>query len=247
MNAAIQSLSCAESIKCRLEEYLAAVSQALGGQLLGIYIFGSLARGCFNETTSDIDLMVISDSTCSPDAVSQISTAHQRLALAVDAVFISSQQVNHNSVPTPIDFLLKPEGSIIRKAAGSLDFIINRQDVYDCGIAVFGPEAKHLVKAVPWELQKEAITQLYPFVIARFKNPVLMLCRMVYALCNQQLCSKVAAGKWALSAFAAEWSQLINRGLAEYCSGVTANNSNKDTLNQFGRYCSAYIKDHQQE
>ncbi len=45
--------------KPALTEITAYFKQALNDNLVGIYLHGSLAMGCFNSKTSDIDLVIV--------------------------------------------------------------------------------------------------------------------------------------------------------------------------------------------
>ena len=66
-------------IRTIVDELVADVTAACGPRLRGIYIMGSLARGCFSEATSDIDIGVLT-ATHDADDTSRFATitaAHQ--------------------------------------------------------------------------------------------------------------------------------------------------------------------------
>lgn len=46
-------------VREQAERYVAALRQAIGANLVGIYLHGSWAMGCFNPAHSDIDLLVV--------------------------------------------------------------------------------------------------------------------------------------------------------------------------------------------
>jgi predicted nucleotidyltransferase len=48
-----------EELDRQIQCILAEFPKQMGNNLLGIYLHGSLAMGCFNTTTSDIDLLVL--------------------------------------------------------------------------------------------------------------------------------------------------------------------------------------------
>lgn len=51
--------SCPDMPNQQIQRLLAAFPEQLEGNLIGIYLHGSLALGCFNPITSDIDLLVL--------------------------------------------------------------------------------------------------------------------------------------------------------------------------------------------
>lgn len=50
---------CHEGTNRQIQLLLVELTKQLEGNLIGVYLHGSLALGCFNPTTSDIDLLVI--------------------------------------------------------------------------------------------------------------------------------------------------------------------------------------------
>ena len=50
---------CPASIQTQLEQLIAEIHSYLASGLVGIYLHGSLAMGCFNPNRSDLDLLVI--------------------------------------------------------------------------------------------------------------------------------------------------------------------------------------------
>jgi predicted nucleotidyltransferase len=63
-----------------LAELLAGVCGTLGGQLVGVYLDGSLATGDFSEHSSDIDALVVTEETLSDEVIAALRTMHAQLA-----------------------------------------------------------------------------------------------------------------------------------------------------------------------
>jgi predicted nucleotidyltransferase len=53
--------SCPDETDYQIQHLLAELTKQLEGNLIGIYLHGSLALGCFNPATSDIDLLVLTN------------------------------------------------------------------------------------------------------------------------------------------------------------------------------------------
>ena len=57
--ANIRLLMCPETVKSRVTEYAASLDELLGDDLLGVYLYGSVARGCYHPARSDVDTIVV--------------------------------------------------------------------------------------------------------------------------------------------------------------------------------------------
>jgi predicted nucleotidyltransferase len=239
----MQKLSCTNELESGIVAYAMALSEALGGSLLGIYIYGSLARGCYHPATSDVDIIVVvRDSYVIPDDV-VILQAHDVVGAPVDAVFVTESQVSADVFPTPVSFLMKPvQGhTICHRPEGIGDFLLQRQDAHEAGSTVAGRPACEAIRPVPWTLLAESLDFLLPHIVPSFKNPILMLSRIAYAHTFRRLCSKQDAGEWAAKAFGERWRMLIETALAEYASGTPATGVPRAVLQEYEQYCTGYI------
>lgn len=239
----INVLACSRAVKEKLVSYSAGLADALGGCLIGLYLYGSLARGCFHPATSDVDIVAVVDGARAESALAAVSRVHQDTDIPIDAVFVTSEQLNTDRFPAPVDFLIKPlsDGEIVRLPDGSRDFPLQRQDVQECDVALFGPSPRELVQPVPWHLLAQSLDYLFPYIVPRFKNPVLMLCRIVYAYAHRKLCSKQDAGKWAMETFEQRWLTMIEEARKHYSDGIPAAHDSAGHLSSFQDYCAAYI------
>ncbi len=169
----------------------------------------------------------------------------QRAAnLPLDAVFVTAEQVDVNVFPPPVAFLVKTfagESKVVVLPEGNRDFLLQRQDLYEAGLTLYGPPARELLHPVPWPLLAQSLDYLLPHIIASFKNPVLMLCRIAYAHNHRSLCSKTQAGVWAAEALDARWKPLIQTALSEYARGVTPSAIPKESVGLFEKWCEGYM------
>lgn len=243
--AIIARLLCTDDVRQAVAAYAAGIAEILGGELVGCYLYGSLARGCFHPRTSDVDVLVVSEGPCRDDAVRRICLAHDQIRIPADAVFVTKGQIALDRAPTPVDFTIKPGLGVraIRSPEGSRDFLLVRQEVLDCDMALVGAPACEVVRPVPWPLLACSLDYLLPNILPHFKNPALMLCRVAYAFANRSLCSKQAAGEWALAALAPRWHGMVQNALEKYRSGVADNHGADEELYAFERYCVEHIAD----
>jgi hypothetical protein len=73
------STRCA-AVDAVLEALFAGVRDALGPQLVGVYLDGSLAAGDFAECSSDIDVLVVTEGVLPDEVVAALGAMHARLA-----------------------------------------------------------------------------------------------------------------------------------------------------------------------
>ena len=237
----IQRLKCPDCIKEGVSTYTTHVAEAIGDHFVGMYIHGALARADFRPKASDVDTTTVSSVSCSNATLARVLVVHERLSIPIDATFVTQSHIEVDETPTPIDFLIKRMGTVVRLPEGRTDFIINRQDLYECGIALAGPSSSEVFRPVPWKTLAAALDGLCPFILPRFKSPELMLSRICYAFANRRLCSKREAGQWALGEFDERWRGMIESALRDHAEGVTSSRTPEEALGSFEQYCARYI------
>ena len=66
-------------VSALVEALLDGVRDALGGNIVGIYLRGSLALGDFNVETSDVDILVVTDKRVSSSEYEVLERLHTRI------------------------------------------------------------------------------------------------------------------------------------------------------------------------
>ena len=244
----IQALQCPDLLKHKIAAYCAEMIEVLGNDLVGVYLYGSLARGCYHSAASDVDIIVVTRGQCKELDTSAILQVHRNVGVPIDPVFITEAQLRIDAFPTQVLFLVKPtldykNERIVYVPEGRGDFLLQRQDVYEAGVALVGALPKDQFNSVPWPLLAQSLDYLFPYIVSHFKNPALMLCRIAHAWTHHNLSSKKQAGEWATEALGGQWSPVINTALAEYANGVTNSIIPATTLSEFEDFCSGYIND----
>ena len=172
-----------------LGNYVTQLQRCLKNDLLGVYLYSSLARGCHNPATSDADIIVVlRDGFTQPD-MDLLYQIEQNVSVPIGALFVTESKLNDDVCSTPIAFLVPPK-CIEQSHMGSL-FLLDRQDAYEAGIALIGPSPKDMIRPVPWEALTSSLDFLFPYIVPHFKNSVLMLCRITYT--ENVKCSETAS------------------------------------------------------
>ena len=90
----------------QINNLLAAFEQALDENLIGIYLHGSLAMGCFNPVRSDIDLLVVIQHGMSVETkrdIVQTLLASSLSPAPIEISFLVEQDIHPFHHPLPFD------------------------------------------------------------------------------------------------------------------------------------------------
>ena len=216
-----------------LDLLLSSASAVLGNQLVGMYLYGSLATGDFNPETSDIDFLVVTTSSLSDKTLADLEDMHHRLwksglkwAAKLEGSYIPKRDIRRHdprSGPCPT----VNEGQFYLDQRGS-DWIIQRHVIRESGIVLAGPDPKTLIDPVsPNDIRKAVKGVLQEWWFPMLENPtwlqkhgveyhafaILTMFRAIYALEHGTIVSKPEAARWAQKKLGGEWSQVIEQAL----------------------------------
>ena len=212
---------------------LVDVKEILGKHFLGMYLYGSLANGDFDEH-SDIDVLIVTDGELSEDVFSAVQKMHKHIngldspwAKQVEASYIPQAALRRfdpmNKLHPHMD---RGDGEVLHMMSHESDWIIQRYLLREHGIVITGPSLRDLIDPVSSGALRQAVTDVLPFWVnpildepAQIKKRgyqsfiVLSLCRMLYTLRQGKVLSKAAAAQWALENLDPRWRALIERAL----------------------------------
>ena len=210
-----------------------SVKKILQSQFVGMYLFGSLANGDFDQH-SDIDVLIVTDGEISSDTFSALYEMHTRIA-EIDSPWAVQQEVSYipqsalrrfdpaNNYHPHLD---RDKGERLHWMAHESDWVIQRYLLRENGILISGPDLRTLIDPVePHELRQAVVNVLPLWANSILDQPslikgrgyqsycVLSLCRILYTLQNKSILSKRAAAKWGLEILDARWKPLIERAI----------------------------------
>jgi predicted nucleotidyltransferase len=240
------AVTAAERLAERLAEELAAI---LGDDLLGVYLHGSVAMGCFNPDRSDIDLLVVTREALSlarRRSVVALMLARSGVPYPIEMTLMTADQVRPWRHPAPFEFHYsemwrKPlaeqlaHGQLVEAQSGGMpmtdpDLAAHITTLRARGRALLGEPIQAIFPEVPDEDFREAIladlgsvhpdSQIYS---------VLNACRVLAYLDGNGVLSKAEAADWALGRLPAAHQETVakahsayRRGAAEPCSSQEA-------------------------
>lgn len=216
-----------------LDLLLTNISQVLGNQLVGMYLYGSLASGDFDLETSDIDFLVVTTSTLPDKTITDLETMHHRIwnsglkwAARLEGSYIPRRDIRRHdprSGPCPT----VNEGRFYLDKRGS-DWIIQRHIIREQGIILAGPDPKTLIDPVnATDIRRAVKGVLNEWWFPMLEDPtwlrehgseyhayaILTMCRALYSLENGTIVSKPVAARWVQEKLGGDWSKVIEQAL----------------------------------
>jgi predicted nucleotidyltransferase len=239
-------------IRAFVERVIGAFRERLGEALVGVYLHGSLAMGCFRRARSDLDLLVMVRGAL---AVGTRRDLARMLVALSDArptpgdLELSVLQERHTRAfahPSPFELHYSEDWKeAIRR--GETDFAKENRDrdlaahctvtrargVHLCGAPIaeaFGP--------VPWEAYKDAVLYDFDWLVDAenvLESPVyavLNLCRVLQQLVEEPgtvVASKEEGGLWGLAHLPEVYRPIIGQALGVYRSGREVGEADRRT------------------
>jgi predicted nucleotidyltransferase len=96
-----------ERIRRQVRNLVEALGQLLNMDLVGVYLYRSLAMGCFNPRTSDLDFLIVMRRGMTIETKRRLAKILLRLSNApvpIEASFLTTESLTHWRHPAPYDF-----------------------------------------------------------------------------------------------------------------------------------------------
>lgn len=213
-----------------LTELLSNLKAILKENLLGVYIYGSLIWGDFDEAASDIDVLVALNQEITTNDFNALEQLHTKLVKCfpawhdrIEIAYASKQLLESFKTEVGNIAVISPGEPFNIKKAGT-DWLINYYLLQNKSLILYGPSPKSIIASVSNgefidNVKKQAI-EWHDWVVHTEHSlgfqyyAVLTLCRAVYVVHHHEQVSKLKAGTWALTQFP-QWKDLIQRALAK--------------------------------
>lgn len=216
-------------------------------QLIGVYLTGSLTYGDFDPGSSDIDLLVVLDSALSEEQRDKVKNLHDQIGIQypewakrIECSYITKDMLQCIDPPT------KPRPYVNGGKMWNPDppygneWLINLYALYECGIALIGPDPKVLIghsvdsKAVRYASKNDLHQEWEPLL--KNSKPlkdshlqayvILTLCRILYRDKHDLIASKSVSSSWVKKTYGEPWIELIEKA-ENWQHGQTMNSINE--------------------
>lgn len=211
-----------------INDLIAHLKLTLNDNLVGVYLYGSLATGEFVEDQSDIDLlMVLRDETSQKlfDSLislhRQFNTEHESWQKRIDVAYVSQAALQN--------FQTKPYKTIVSDGQGLLEivdaphyYLIDWYKVQEHGLPLYGPEVSQIMPPITTNELRQTIYDYMQTYSESVKNAerrgvqaytIVTLCRSLYAYKFAKHVSKKFGSQWAIGEYP-QWRELTQSGLS---------------------------------
>lgn len=244
-----------------LYDFVDATCKAFGDNLVGIYLHGSAAMGCFNPASSDIDLIVVIKDALDFDKrrayIDDMVRLNARAPKKGLEVSVVRREVCDPFVyPTPFEFHFSPT---------YLDACVNAPDEYARSVGHSDPDlAAHftVIRKRGRVLLGEGIPAVFGEVDGKYymdsiwtdvsdsesdilSEPVYIVLNLARVLAYTReglVLSKAEGGKWALDNLPREFMPVVEGALCEY-GGKNRMDADAAALTEYARYMLDAIRD----
>ncbi len=218
-----------------INEFVAIVKETIGTQLIGIYLHGSFAMGCFNPEKSDIDLIVIIEETISDIQKMRlmkyiVKLNQQAPPKGLEISVIKRKYCNPFVYPTPFElhfspmhlqwFYSNPKDYVENMKGKDIDLAAHFTIINKYGITLFGEKIENVFAVVPRQNYIDSICcdieNAQEDILEQPIYIILNLCRVLGFLMDDLYLSKEEGGKWGMGHLPAEYHTLISEAMECY-------------------------------
>ncbi|KKS14664.1 MAG: hypothetical protein UU77_C0030G0007 [candidate division WWE3 bacterium GW2011_GWC1_41_7] len=200
----------------------------LGDNLVGLYLYGSLVWGDFDENISDVDLLAVTKTPLNGSEFAQLEKLHNELVKSykeldnrVEIAYAHLAALKTFKIQKSEISVISPGEPFHKKEAG-IDWLINWYIVLQQGKTLFGPDSDRVIEPISKEefvqaVQRQAKEWADWVIHTKGSRPyqghaILTMCRAFYAQKHGEQVSKKQAALWAMIELP-EWTALIQQAL----------------------------------
>lgn len=241
--------------------------QIMGDNLVGIYVHGSIAFGCFRWKHSDVDLIVVVKNSLTLDTKRDILGLLWRLREEVPPKGIEMSVVLEEHCktfvyPTPYElhwskcwmeqYVKNPDVLCDTKGKADFDLAAHFTVIQSVGFELYGRSIKDVFGMVKPKYYFDSIYRDVSSCMDEVEeNPVyviLNLCRVVAYLKDGLVLSKLQGGSWGMENLPIIHkkvicaAQNIYNGVADSINSVDAKNFCEYTLGEIGKFIEKVVE-----
>jgi hypothetical protein len=200
-----------DHVNILLERLLTQMQAILDDRLIGLYLYGSLVTGDFDDS-SDVDLLAVLSADLDPATFDSLDEMHQTIvandpqwADRIEIAYLSQRALQtFRTRPSPIGIISPGEPFHIIKAG--IDWLMNWYNVRKRGVTLVGPSPDAFIEPISDDEYVRAVQAhmvMWPDWIAGdhdlpFQSyTILTLCRGFYTIKSGEYVSKARAAAWA--------------------------------------------------
>lgn len=238
-----------------LDDFVMHSKNILSNNLIGIYLHGSAAMGCFNDKNSDVDLLVVVKSDISKEIKRQymdmvVTLNREAPSKGIELSIVKESVCKPFIYPTPFElhfsighlnwYLSNPKDYIEKMNGTDKDLAAHFTITYHRGKVLYGREIKSVFSEVSSEYYMDSIwsdiQNAKEDIIENTMYITLNLCRVLAYKKERLILSKQEGGEWAAHYISnPDYKKIIQSALVEYKTG-NAMSINKTDAIKYAEY-----------
>ena len=221
---------------------LSEIQSILGDKLVGLYLYGSLVWGDFDEDISDIDLLVAVKAPIDDEEFKRLQEMHNSFTEKftewddrIEVQYLSLDALKTFKTKESEVVTISPGEPIEKRMVGK-HWLMNWWMVREKGLTIFGPDPKTIIEPISKEefiqTVKEHTENWNEWVKGMYRKAaqayaILTMCRAYYAFKNGDQVSKRQAAEWVKKEFP-QYSKLIQDALVWRDTGKRDKHEDKE-------------------
>lgn len=251
--------NCPERVRRLVNDILACYKQTLREDLVGFYLHGSLAMGCFVPSSSDVDFLAV---VKTPITVAQkraiidflLERSEGMPVADIEMSIVLEEHLKHFVYPTPFELHYSIEW-YERYRSGQVDFSEQGYDedlaahfviARHHGLCLFGEPIREVFPEIPRELYVKSLAGDARWICENpGHNPsytILNLCRILAFLKQDRIMSKREGAEWGLEHLPRRFSPLIESALSRYSDASGRQPTDTNALHEFAEFVGREIE-----
>jgi predicted nucleotidyltransferase len=238
-----------------LSEMLSCIHSILQDILVGIYLYGSLAMGCFNPKSSDIDLIIVVRKRLSKvqrkkvtEYLKEVCSKSRRIELSI----LRENVIQNPQYPTTVDLHFEYWGEIFENKKDK-EILSNLYTARKRGFRIYGKPIRKVFSKIPPQYHLRSViedlkcTRKYLHESSEHigYDPavywVLGSCRILAFIREEKVLSKLEGGQWGLANLPKQYNDLIKHALCYYQEKKKEHIWNHENLEDFADYMTKII------
>ncbi|PIZ62128.1 DNA polymerase subunit beta [Candidatus Roizmanbacteria bacterium CG_4_10_14_0_2_um_filter_39_13] len=240
-------------------------SDFFGKDLVGIYVHGSLAMGCYNPESSDIDFLIVINKSLTLSEKNHLIESTLRLVAdtseKLEFSVVTADQLENFTYPTPFEFHYsdswkqKNIDRTIDLEETNTDpdlaahFVITKKH----GFMLTGKPIRELFPEIPLNYYLDSIQKDADWSYKNVLNgpddgtckvphyAVLNFCRILAFMQDKLVTSKREGGEWGVKNLPSIYNPIIQEALKEYAKAGSSENIDCKLLKEYADYCMKRI------
>lgn len=236
-----------EILKIIVEKY----KNILDKNLIGIYLHGSLAMGCYTDE-SDIDLLVVvresMDVATMKAIIKSIIHLDNLPKKGIEMSIVLEKYTKEFIYPTPFELHYSDihrdrylsDNNYLCGGFSDKDLAAHFTIIIHRGICLYGKKIEEVFCDVPRKYYIDSIANdienAEEDIIENTVYITLNLCRVLYYIKENMICSKLEAGNWAKEKVPKQYRKIVEDAINVYTNGLDQMEYSKTILKEYAKY-----------